>query len=155
MGWPKLDTNIETLAASLSAQVYSVQAMVAAWRSAINTDSASDGLQAESCYQAMVSLRNFGTPIVAANSVALAAAYVRRNPALNNFEPSAEWTTLKTAIDNFVTWFQANWPKNAQGNPTFQQYNASGDLQSLSVPLGGAMKTTVLANLDAVLNAFT
>lgn len=140
------------------AQMYSA---LSAWRSRVNTNSATDSLDAESQYRSVTSVRSFVAVRVAANASGIAAAYIRNYPSHQggSWNATAEWATAKAAIDDFVTFFISIWPKKVTttGEPAFLRFraDASEELESFSVPVAGAAKTNLLARIDAVLAAFT
>lgn len=131
---------------------------LAAWRAAINTNSASGGGQAQDNYQRIMGLRKWVAVNITARPQAdrdaIIAAYKTIFSGISTFDPATDWPPAVTAITNFKTWFQANWPKTAGGAPAFHLYDADDLLADNSVAITAGTKTTVLGLLDAITTAF-
>lgn len=128
------------------------------WRASINASSAVSGSETELVYQHLTSARTLvQARIAASQGAALTAAYLRQFenvPA--NYNVGAEWATSTAAIGALITWIRDSWPhKTGNGHPAWSQFSAgTGELADLTVAISGATKTSVLANIDAVLATF-
>lgn len=145
-----VDRIAEEIDTTLSAMLDQLQA----WRARINTNNGSSGSDAFANYQRITSTRAYVAAKVATNAAGIIAAYQRRYAGQENFDVAAAWATSKAAIDAFVTWFKGAWPKDAAGRPVFHAYGPDDQIVEMTVSLTGGAKTTVLANIDAVLNTF-
>lgn len=154
-GWPDLATDGERIVSDIASRTASLKSEYVAWRAGINAANAITGLRTAANYQMMASYRTFMVAAVGANASLIAAAYIRRNPALTGFDPAARWAELLTAIDAFLDWFAASWPEvTASGKPAFQQRDAvTKELLDLSIALTAGPKATLLARLDAIIAA--
>lgn len=143
---------VETIDSTLSNMLDQLQA----WRERIDASSNTDSGDAQARYQEIVAVKVFVDG--KKNTPGLAEAYERRFTNLGTtFNAAAEWVAALNAINDFVTWFQTNWPeKTASGRPSYLAWNATtGEHQTFQIPLTGTAKTTLLARLDAILAAFS
>jgi hypothetical protein len=147
--------NGETVAASIDGQVRSALVKVAGLRAKANSTGDVNSAEAEDAFQSLVSLRSYVEARKA--TPGLAAAYMRRFPTLESFDPATEWNAALLAIGSFADWFVANWPqKSAAGKPAFSEFNPSTlELQAFTVTLSASPRAQFVARLDAVLAAFT
>ena len=148
--------NAEMVVDEMIATLRSMVDQLSAWRGRISASNSASGQEAYANYQRLTSARTYLTTQIALQPAAIAASYTRRFAELSEFDPDAEWTKSKAAMDAFISWFQDNWPKTPGGFPAFVQYNATtGELQDMSIPLAGATKTLVLSRIDAVIATFS
>lgn len=147
--------SVENVAEELDAMLSTMLDQLQAWRARINVNSGTSASEAHDNYQRVTAVRAYVAAKVAANPTGITAAYQRRFSNLAGFNPATEWAVSKAAIDAFVSWFQGAWPKTADGYPSFHAYGGDGQFVERTVPLTGAAKTTVLANIDAVLATFS
>ena len=143
--------DVENLAETLDSMLSAMLDKLDEWRAQVDLDSATGGRVARGNYQRLTAVRAF---VAVKGTAGLAAAYQRRFPDLVGFDPEASWLVSKAAIDAFVTWFQAQWPKTTQGWPAWERYLANGELADVTAPITGQAKIDFLANLDAVLATF-
>lgn len=155
MAWPDLTTDAEGVAANIVTMTRRLRLDLTAWRAQIDGASAIDGLAAAERYQQLASYRTTVAAWIAADPAGIAAAYLRRRPALNSFDATARWAELEPPLAAFLTWFQAAWPRlTTEGYPAFQRFGpATGELQSLTVTLAAPAKAVILGRIDAVLAA--
>lgn len=147
--------NAESVAEQIDGQVSSALAQTLQWRNSVNATGNVQSMEAESVYQSLLALRAY---VQERKTVpGLEQAYLRRFPTLGSFDPSAEWNAALLAIDNFASWFQANWPERTASNkPAFTAFSVgTGELQQFTVTLGAAARAALVSRLDAVMAAFT
>lgn len=149
------NSNAELVAEQIDSMVGAALAKTSAWRAAINGTSQIDSLQAQDVYQTLAAMMAYVSTRGGVDG--LAEAYRRRFPSLSEaFNPATEWGAASTAIANFGSWFQANWPERTASNkPAFSQFSpTTGELIRFSINLSAPAKTSILALLDAVVAAF-
>lgn len=124
------------------------------FRAAVNAESQADTARVRQVYMSLTSTRRFVEQ--KKTTAGLAESYKRSFAHLGEqFDPAAEWATSKAALDTLIIWLQANLPKDASGRPVFERFATStGELESFVIPIAGAGKAALLANLDAMLATF-
>ena len=157
IGLSAKDTNAAM--SSIVATLVGLCSHLSAWRASINTTNAVTGSETRSVYQHLTSARTLVQAQVAANQgAALTAAYLRQFESVPaGYNVSTEWTASMAAIATLITWIRTNWPHKTTttGHPAWEQFTAgTEELGDLSIAITGTTKTTLLANIDAVLATF-
>jgi hypothetical protein len=168
VGWPDIAEDDDQLVGDIIARTRSLRANWITWAASINANGTT-GDVAAARYQEITSYRAFMVAKVASNASGIAAAYLRRRPSLAPFtatQVNARWAEQLAVINSFVTFFRANWPAASADNaawsipaglPAFTRYRASPDdqLEDLPITFTAPQKTAMLAQINAVLAAFT
>lgn len=156
MKWPtsRQVDSVENVAESMDSLLSAMLDQAQAWRAEIAAGADAKATRALPIYQRVAECRDFVASKVGVSPTALAAAYQRRFPTIDGFNPVSDWALAKAGLDDFVTWFQSAWPKLATGEVAAHRYGPTGQLVELSVTLTAGGRTALLAKLDALLAAF-
>jgi hypothetical protein len=147
--------NADQLAIQLDTMMSSAFAQMNAYKTAITNTSAVDAQQTQDVYQTWAALRAFGETYKSTNG--LGAAIIRNFPSHGQtWDPGVEWAALRTPLDSFLAWIQANWPeKAASGKPAFVLFSPTdGQLMTFSIALSAGSKNALLGQINAVLACF-
>ena len=153
--------NASKVAAELDEAFTNIYNQLTAWRERIATASATDSWDAHERYSELVNLRVMVEQRAGSGATTggISAAYIRGYPDHQGgvWHGGEEWTTCKAALEPLIATLRDSWPKKAAtGEPAYQAFlPTTGQLVSFNVPFGGAAKTNLLAQIDAVLATFT
>lgn len=149
--------SVERVAESIDGALSNMVDRVSAYRNNVLASNSVSSLETREIYQLLAATRRYvETSIASVDAQSLVQAYVRRFPGQQNINLGAEWATAYNELGQTIQWFQSALPKDANGRPSFDQFNPStGELQAWQIPLTDVAKSALIGRLNAIMAAFS